>query len=104
MKTRMLSLFLRAQQWTDVKRIIHADVRKCFDRIEHNMLLQLLTKHIKDYRFLDFLNIFMKTPILGEYGTNDTNIDRVIPQGAIVSPILMNAWGISRPNYGVISS
>lgn len=84
------SFFKEVQQWTGIKRIIHADVSKCFDNIEHSMLIRLLEKQISDNLFLELIMKFLSTPIYDQKGTNYISTNRGIPQGAVFSPLLMN--------------
>jgi retron-type reverse transcriptase len=84
------SFITEVKKWTGIKRIIHADVRKCFDNIEHSTLIRLLEKHISDPLFLELIIQFLATPILDNKGTNYMSTKKGIPQGSVFSPILMN--------------
>jgi len=84
------SFFAEVCKWTGIKRIIHADVKKCFDNIEHSTLIHLLEKHIADPLFLELLMKFLSTPILDDKGQNESSTGKGIPQGAVFSPLLMN--------------
>lgn len=59
------SLLRRAQGCTGIKQIIRSDVIKCFDEVDHSILLEVLTQQIKDDHFLKLIQNFLKTPILG---------------------------------------
>jgi retron-type reverse transcriptase len=73
-----------------MKRLVHADVRQCFDRIAHARELRLLEKEIVNSRFLDLIRSFLTTPFITGDGTHYTNKEVGIPQGGVLSPILMN--------------
>jgi RNA-directed DNA polymerase len=68
-----------------MKRLVHANVRQCFDRIAHARELRLLEKEIADSRFLDLIRSFLTTPFITGDGTHYTN-----KEVGVLSPILMN--------------
>lgn len=59
------TLFLDLQGWKGVKRFVHADIRHCFDRVPHSLLLDLLREHINDERFI---NLIHQVDTLGSLG------------------------------------
>ena len=71
--------------------LVEADIRSCFDRIDHQKLIDLLKKWIDDEPFLRLIRKWLKAGILVTDG-------RVIhpqtgsPQGGIVSPMLANIY------------
>jgi len=78
-------------QWTGVTWFVEGDIKACFDDIDHEILLGILRKKIKDERFITLIGRFLKAGYL--------DIDRVLknslagtPQGGIISPILSNVY------------
>lgn len=76
--------------WGFPKWFIEGDISKCFDKIDHNVLIALLRRKIDDERFLNLIRkalnagyMEFRTPINSIIGT---------PQGSIISPILSNVY------------
>lgn len=70
--------------------LIEIDIRKYFNTIPHEALLELLRKKISDCRFMRLIEVLVKSPIR-ERG-NDTQNTNGCPQGSIISPILANIY------------
>jgi len=78
-------------KWTGITWFVEGDISQCFDDIDHEILLEILRKKIKDERFITLIGRFLKAGYL--------DIDRVLknslagtPQGGIISPILSNVY------------
>ena len=76
--------------WKGTKWIIEADIRGCFDNIDHDVLLGLLAKRIEDRRFLKLIKAFLKAGYLEDWNYQHTYSGT--PQGGTVSPILANIY------------
>jgi len=79
------------RKWSGVTWLVEGDISQCFDDIDHEVLIRILRKKIKDERFITLLKKFLKAGYL--------DIDRVLknslagtPQGGIISPILSNVY------------
>jgi len=79
------------RKWSGVTWIVEGDISQCFDDIDHEVLIRILRKKIRDERFLSLIKKFLKAGYL--------DIDRVLknslagtPQGGIISPILSNVY------------
>jgi nicotine oxidoreductase len=70
--------------------IIEGDIKGFFDNINHKILLDLLSKEIKDQRFLDLIRKAIKAGYIYENSKIPSNIG--VPQGSILSPILSNIY------------
>jgi group II intron reverse transcriptase/maturase len=70
--------------------LIEIDIRKCFNRIPHDLLLTFLKQKISDQRFLKLVEKLITTPVL-EDGKEEVSIIGC-PQGSIMSPILCNVY------------
>ena len=67
--------------------IVEGDISKCFDKLNHNILLQrLYHMGIKDRRVLQIIKAMMKAGIVGECEINDDGVQ----QGGVISPLLAN--------------
>lgn len=76
--------------WSGVSWIIEGDIKGFFDNIDHDILISLLRKRIKDERFLNLVRKALKAGYL-EFGTFKNTIVGT-PQGSVVSPILANIY------------
>jgi group II intron reverse transcriptase/maturase len=70
--------------------VIEGDLSKCFDSIDHNKLMDLIGRNIKDARFLALLWKALKAGYL-DFQTPQANIIGT-PQGTVISPILANIF------------
>lgn len=73
------------------KYIIEGDISKCFDNIDHNILLKRLYHiGIKDTRVIQIIKTMLKAGILNN---NEIEIPKAgTPQGGILSPLLANIY------------
>lgn len=75
----------RGSRWA-----IEGDITGCFDNINHDILLNILSQKIKDGRFIELIKRFLKA---GYYEFNKVNNSYSgCPQGSIISPILSNIY------------
>src|SRR6266496_6185465 len=49
------ALSLIQHTWTGCKWFIEGDIRACFDRLDHSVMLSLLAQNITDHRFLQLI-------------------------------------------------
>ena len=69
--------------------IVEGDISKCFDCIDHNILLKrLYHMGIKDRRVLQIIKAMLKAGVMGECKVNEEGT----PQGGLISPLLANAY------------
>lgn len=74
----------RSYEW-----VLDADIEACFDRIDHNALMERLRSRIGDRRLLALVKAFLKAGILTEFGQQEPTLTGT-PQGGILSPLLAN--------------
>jgi len=70
--------------------VVEGDIKGCFDNIDHDILLKILSKKINDGRFLELIRRFLKSGYF-EFKTVWGSLSGS-PQGGIVSPILANIY------------
>ncbi len=70
--------------------IIEGDITGCFDNIDHEILMKILSKRIKDGRFLELIRRFLKAGYF-EFQKKRNSISGT-PQGGILSPLLANIY------------
>ena len=69
--------------------IVEGDISKCFDNIDHSILLRRLYHiGIKDRRVLQIVKAMLRAGIMDECAVNEYGT----PQGGIISPLLANAY------------
>ena len=80
----------RIRQWKAVTWFIEGDISKCFDRIDHSVLLNILGEQILDNRFLRLIANLLKAGYLEDWVYNSTLSGT--PQGGVISPLLSNIY------------
>jgi len=76
--------------WIGTKWFIEGDIRGCFDNIDHEILMSILSERIQDNRFLRLISNLLKAGYLEQWTYHATLSG--VPQGGIVSPILSNIY------------
>lgn len=77
-------------EFRSVKWFVEGDIMGCFDNIQHQKLLDILSKKIKDSKLINLIGKFLKAGYMKDfkyYGTYSGT-----PQGGILSPILANIY------------
>ncbi len=69
--------------------VLEADIKACFDEIDHSALMDRLRVRIKDKRVCALVKAFLKSGVFTELGTRETTRTGT-PQGGILSPLLAN--------------
>ena len=69
--------------------VLEADIKACFDEIDHTALMGRLRARIKDKRACALVRAFLKAGVLTELGTREETYTGT-PQGGILSPLLAN--------------
>ena len=77
-------------KWRDVKWFIEGDIEGCFDNIEHEVLLSILSEKLHDNRFLRLLRNLQKAGYLESWHYHRTLSGT--PQGGVISPLLSNIY------------
>jgi len=69
--------------------IVEGDISKCFDHIDHSVLIKrLYHMGIQDRRVLQIIKAMLKAGIMGECERNEEGT----PQGGLISPLLANVY------------
>src|SRR6266699_4899802 len=76
--------------WNGTKWFIEGDIKGCFEKIDHHLLMNILRKNIHDNRFLRLIEGALKAGYCEEW-TYHPSLSGT-PQGGIVSPILSNIY------------
>lgn len=73
-----------------IKWILDADIKGCFDNLDHGILRELLSKRIKDMSLLRLIDLWLKTGIIDGKSMHRNTMGT--PQGNIISPLLSNMY------------
>ena len=69
--------------------IVEGDISKCFDRIDHAILLKrLYHMGVRDRRVLQIIKAMLKAGVMDECEANEEGT----PQGGLISPLLANVY------------
>lgn len=69
--------------------VFEADIKACFDEIDHTALMDRLRVRVKDKRVCALVKAFLKSGVLTELGSREETLTGT-PQGGILSPLLAN--------------
>jgi group II intron reverse transcriptase/maturase len=78
------------RSWKGTKWFIEGDIKGCFDNINHDVLMSILRRDIRDSRFLALIENLLDAGYLEEWKLHPTLSGT--PQGGVVSPILANIY------------
>ncbi|MEO2088940.1 MAG: reverse transcriptase/maturase family protein, partial [Gemmataceae bacterium] len=78
------------RNWTGTKWYIEGDIKGCFDNIDVDALLKILSEKILDQRFLRLLRNLLGAGYLEDWRYQPTRSGT--PQGGVISPILSNIY------------
>lgn len=73
----------------DYEWVFEADIKACFDEIDHTALMGRVRRRVGDKRVLSLIKGFLRAGVLTEDGLNRETITGT-PQGGILSPLLAN--------------
>lgn len=76
--------------WRGTTWFIEGDIKGCFDNINHEILLEIIGKSIKDNRFIKLLKEMLEAGYLEDWKYKPTFSGT--PQGGILSPLLSNIY------------
>jgi RNA-directed DNA polymerase len=68
---------------------LEADIRACFDELDHTALMDRLRARIKDKRLCALVKAFLKSGVMTTAGDREETWTGT-PQGGILSPLLAN--------------
>ena len=78
------------KSFSGAKWFIEGDIKGFFDNIDHKIMIGILSKRIKDEKFLRLINKFLRAGYLEEWQYHNSYSGT--PQGGIISPILANIY------------
>lgn len=78
------------QNWTGTVWFIEGDIRGCFDNINHERLMEILSKKVHDQRLLRLIRHRLESGIMEDWQYTKTYSGA--PQGSVLSPLLANIY------------
>jgi len=78
------------QTWTGTKWFIEGDIRACFDRLDHQVLVTILREKLHDNRFIRLIQQLLEAGYMEDWRYHPTLSG--CPQGGVVSPLLSNIY------------
>lgn len=76
--------------WLGTSWFIEADVSRCFESLDHQVLLSILREKVHDQRMINLIADLLKAGYLENWTFNQTLSGA--PQGAVLSPLLSNVY------------
>lgn len=70
--------------------VVDADLRKYFDTIPHDPLMEVVRQRIADGRVLDLIESYLQAGIMDGFEFQES--EQGTPQGAVISPLLANLY------------
>lgn len=77
-------------RFTRCKWFVEGDIKAFFDNIDHNVMMNILSKRIRDERFLRLIRKFLNAGYMEDAQLHATYSGT--PQGGIISPLLANIY------------
>jgi group II intron reverse transcriptase/maturase len=77
-------------QWRGTSWLIEGDISQCFDRLNHDVLMEILGEKLHDNRLLRLVENMLKAGYLEKWRWNATYSGS--PQGGVISPLLSNIY------------
>jgi len=77
-------------RFTRCKWFVEGDIKAFFDNIDHNVMIRILGKRIKDERFLRLIRKFLNAGYMEGQQFHSTYSGT--PQGGVISPLLANIY------------
>ncbi|MBM0230317.1 group II intron reverse transcriptase/maturase, partial [Micromonospora sp. ATA51] len=76
----------RSYEW-----VVEGDITACFDNVDHQVLMDLVTERIADRKVLRLVRAFLRAGIVEQHGGFVDSLTGT-PQGGVASPLLANIY------------
>lgn len=70
--------------------VVDMDLSKCFDTLDHELVLKGIRKRVTDGSILKLIGMFLKSGVMTEKGLEETLTGS--PQGGVISPLVANVY------------
>jgi group II intron reverse transcriptase/maturase len=81
------TMFIRegGLQW-----VVDMDLSKCFDTLDHELIIQGIRKRITDGSILNLIRLFLESGVMTDEGWQASTVGS--PQGGVISPLIANIY------------
>lgn len=73
-----------------LKHVIDMDLSKCFDRLDHELILKSVNRKVSDGKVLELIRKFLTSGVMIDGAFEETTLGS--PQGGVISPLLSNIY------------
>lgn len=73
-----------------LKHVVDMDLSKCFDKLDHDLILSSIRRRVTDGSILNLIKMFLVSGVMIEGNWEATEIGS--PQGGVVSPLIANVY------------
>ncbi|TCQ08108.1 group II intron reverse transcriptase/maturase [Serpentinicella alkaliphila] len=70
--------------------VVDMDLSKCFDTLDHEIIIEAISERISDSKVLDLIKKFLKSGVMHRDNFCETEIGS--PQGGVISPLISNIY------------
>lgn len=74
----------------DMQHVVDMDLSKCFDKLDHELILRSIRKRVTDGSVLELINQFLKSGVMVDGNWQQTDLGS--PQGGVISPLIANIY------------
>jgi len=73
-----------------LRHVVDMDLSKCFDRLDHELILESVNRKVSDGSLLKLIKKFLTAGVMKDGAYEETSIGS--PQGGVISPLLSNIY------------
>lgn len=70
--------------------VVNMDLSKCFDTLDHGLIMQAISERISDGSVLKLINSFLESGVM--HGDTLESTEEGSPQGGVISPLISNIY------------
>ena len=70
--------------------VVDMDLSKCFDKLDHELIIQRIRRRVTDGSILELITLFLKSGVMVEGELHETRVGS--PQGGVISPLIANIY------------
>ncbi|MGI6540749.1 MAG: group II intron reverse transcriptase/maturase [Bacillota bacterium] len=73
-----------------LKHVVDMDLSKCFDRLDHDLIIEFVNRKVSDGSVLKLIRKFLEAGVMKDGAWEETTIGN--PQGGVISPLFANIY------------